>query len=619
MPRKPFEELLSSVCRFADAVGFPRGGSLASLPPDLKLSELYRILLELNDIIYDQLTSNTPDCLVAMINTPQARVALIQLHAAALRLVTDPWDRHSLDAAAASASLGTPAVLQASSSAAGKERSARAASSNTRGAGRIGTGAASNADAKAEDGLAVLVEASKLHSYYLCFLYNVRLAPGMAGWYRNSAAELMREHSSALLQVQTIPALTRFLVTAAADERSGSTPYSSNTRTSLTDMLFEGTVQVYNVLRNLLTAADCDGTLRAELMDSFSSSGLLEHMAKDGAPRAAAAAAPAARPPGFRATDGGGSDGANGVVTYNLPRVLLGIMSHLGHRPAPPPSLRSVLSGPCLQYFAAAQAVSQLHAADGGPLYGLPYDALLPEVQEPEQDGNRIPRPRRQQQEGSPVNSMPVGRAVSFWQACLAHEPPVPLQPLRRRHLVALCLRAARVALDSMDVHEGQQGQQQRQEQPHHQQRRTGPLGNSGGPAGTGSGGELRLGVGLRRPFEEEGCGALALDALETVVTVHSSRRSSSNDGGEDTDPRLHHAPSAARWWPMVVRCTRTMLCKQQQLRQATLSGRAWSPELKRCCAMLQLDGHADEGALSGWPTGEAVRGQDINTFTGCR
>lgn len=112
MSRTSVVELLNSICRFADAVGFPRGGGLASLPPELKLSELSRLVRELNDVITYEMDSNAADGVVVLINSPQASVALIQLHAAALRLATDPWDKQLLDATAAPASLGATAFQQ---------------------------------------------------------------------------------------------------------------------------------------------------------------------------------------------------------------------------------------------------------------------------------------------------------------------------------------------------------------------------------------------------------------------------------------------------------------------------------------------------------------------------
>ncbi len=611
MPPNSVAELLSSVCRFADTVDFPRGGSLASLPSG-KLSDLSGVVRELTDNLVYGLESNTTSGVVIVINTPQARVALIQLHAAALRFANDPWGQQPRNAAAAAASLGAPGVPQKAAAAG----STRAASSNTRGAASIGSGAPSE-----EDVLELLTETSKVLGFYLCFLYNIQPVP----------VELLRQHSLALLRAQTIPALTRFVITATADGRNGSTRYSSSRSSGLADMRREAAVKLFDVLRHLAGAADCSDLLRAELMGSLSSSGLLEHMAKVAAPRAAAkagAGTPAASPPGFHATHGGGSGSIGDGLACLLPYALHGIMGHLGPRPAPPPSLRAVLSGPCLQYFAAAQAVSQLHAADGGPLYGLPYDALLPEIQNPEQEGcSSTPRPGRQQQERPPVNGKVVSRSVTFWQACLAQDPPVPLGPLRRRHLVALCLRAARVALDSMDMH----SRGQRQQHDPMQQRRTGPHGNSGGPASAGSGGGMRPVYRLRRPFEQEGCGALALDALETVLILHSSRRSSSKGGGGEAcaataapppaarrDPRLHHAPSAARWWPLAVRCVRAMLRRQQQLQHDALPGGVWAHYFSRCGALLQLHRHADGGALIEWHTGEAVRDEGGNTFTIC-
>lgn len=157
-----------------------------------------------------------------------------------------------------------------------------------------------------------------------------------------------------------------------------------------------------------------------------------------------------------------------------LQDVLVNLLDMLLPRDGPLPSLRAVLSGPCLEYFAAAQAVSQLHAADGGPLYGLPSDALMQPM--PAVIAAATAGEQRQEEEQQPqaqqhmlhINTLCVECSIVFWKTCLSQDPPVPLRPLRRRHLVALCLRAACVALDSRDVHKeevGQQGQQHEQQQ----------------------------------------------------------------------------------------------------------------------------------------------------------
>ncbi len=88
---------------------------------------------------------------------------------------------------------------------------------------------------------------------------------------------------------------------------------------------------------------------------------------------------------------------------------------------------RQVLTGRRLQYFVAAQAVSQLHAADGGPLYGLSYDALVPAVLEGQPGHGRQRRL---------LSASGLSCAVGFWDTCLyvvrpagAAAPPAPTAP----------------------------------------------------------------------------------------------------------------------------------------------------------------------------------------------
>ncbi len=248
-------------------------------------------------------------------------------------------------------------------------------------------------------------------------------------------------------------------------------------------------------------------------------------------------------------------------------------------------TIRQLLSGPCLQYCRAVQAVSQLHAADGGPLYGLPYDALLAAVLSNVRTGQL----RR------PLSFAPLSCAVSFWGACIAYDPPVPLHHLRPRHVLALCLRTARVALGSLGQlgsdgsggataaaaaragrkalgslgggaaaaalnpkeHEQQQQQQQhgettlevrgkkreqQQQRQGQEQQQDGGSGSGGGAAVAGTG-QRRPGLawvygggrgGLRQVLDTRECAQLALSAMMLATkmlrdTSTTSSRASSN------------------------------------------------------------------------------------------
>ncbi len=197
-------------------------------------------------------------------------------------------------------------------------------------------------------------------------------------------------------------------------------------------------------------------------------------------------------------------------------------------------AVRQLLSGPYLQYCMAVHAVSQLHAADGGPLYGLPYDALLPAVIFKVRTGSR----------GRPLSYAPLACALQFWGACLSQRPPVLLRPLRPRHLLALCLRTARAALGSLGGEatavvlgrrqevqgEVQQRQQQQQQQQRSEESRLGGAAGVGRAAGAGLvwiyGSES---WGLRQSLILGKCPELALSAMTLTTKLLSSRTCGNN------------------------------------------------------------------------------------------
>ncbi len=237
--------------------------------------------------------------------------------------------------------------------------------------------------------------------------------------------------------------------------------------------------------------------------------------------------------------------------------------------------LRSLCSGPRLRYWLGLQAVSQLHAADGGTLYGLPPAVLLPPIwveekkqaQEVQQQRARGGSPGQPQRRFLGCGS--VSSSLEAWAWLLEHDGVELMAPLRPRGLLSLTLRAAHAALASCELHDpglagaveavrrgsGQQGRQQQQQRQDMgsvdgascrnscgrysgcggssnnggcSSSRVWPSGGSGsgssptasGPGGCSSGGggfsgcqSFRSGA-MQHYFEAAGCSTLALTAL---------------------------------------------------------------------------------------------------------
>ncbi len=195
----------------------------------------------------------------------------------------------------------------------------------------------------------------------------------------------------------------------------------------------------------------------------------------------------------------------------------------LQHRNAGGEPLRSVLSGPCLQYLVALQAVSQLHAADGGTLYGLPPAAVLP-PELAEAEGRRSGGGGWRQGRAE-LSCDVLRRCVDFWESCVTGQPRVPLGPLRNRCMVNLCMRLSRVALASLEGAEGtaaqpQTGKGSRSLHGQQQQQR----GHGGAEAGDNASGEPPpasvASVKLRQPLEAGKCMSVALQSLHLAAAV---------------------------------------------------------------------------------------------------
>ncbi len=555
-PRRTAEQLLASIARHAAALNIAHGGSLAAPPPNLKLSLISRDLRELSALLRDK-TYTAIASLAALRSSPEAFAAILQLHAAALRLASgcdDPGVRTPASPAI------PPRRLNVSPP--------------------IGT---STSYAAADRGLVLAAEASNVIGGYLArwLEFYDELGQGKHqddGGFATGLAKGLWLQCAALLRAGTLPAMSQLLTATAERERRAprqSAPLKGPPMPPPVSVDDVGSL--FGVVQAMRKVASRDYGMSAHLEECLASSRLMEHMAKAAAPAAATARAAAgvsapereaavcAR--GAHSTAGGSSSGSsNGSSSRDtglnllLRDALLDLLGHLCLWADPPPAIRGVLSGPCLHYFAAAHAVSQLHAVDGGTTYGLPHSALLPAVLAPTQgcSGSTGGRPCNRRGQGPPeafVSAESMELSVKFWQLCLA--TPGTLGLPHPRHVLQLCQRAARAALDSLDWH-----RQQRQwtEQQQRQQERSfdgggGRALDSGGspsagncltgqqqPVGVGqspgrqlkqpvdggrSGGRAPDAGALRLPFQSDGCKELALTCLTTCSVVFSRHGSS--------------------------------------------------------------------------------------------
>ncbi len=341
--------------------------------------------------------------------------------------------------------------------------------------------------------------------------------------------------AKALLQADALASLVRLF---AADNRR---PAGAKLFT------MEIFIALQDVVSLLLAVSSVDKRVpKQQLLRQLACSHFLEHWAKELVERAGAQlAAPASSGRGSRGQGGSGagrSADENTVASfYSFGYVTHHLMTSSILRPenvqpaACSYTARQLLSGRCLQYFIAVRAVSQLYAAAGGPLYGLPYDALLPYLTADRQPGERKGR--------AALSCAGLRSSIILWDTCLDVCPPKVLRPLRPRHLLALCLRIARVALASLEVANAQEPQ------PQQEQRQVGgdtdmAVGHSlGGASSAGQLGgvvEALLGpVELRRRLEAKECPELAVAAMElarSLVVARVSGAGGAAAGEESTE-----------------------------------------------------------------------------------
>ncbi len=471
--RQTPDALLSSLIRLASAVDPSRGSDLSRVT----LRELARIDQQLQQLIasFFHFSEETHNALEA---APQARAALLQLLSSSTRAVTSELAAYSYSSGVERSS--SSGALHSDDRAAKGLQQGRGNASGGRG---VGGGAAAVGRPMGRWAQTLQRSAGALAAYTSASFKNDILTPALSGIL------------AAAVQADLLPACAR-LVDAA---RKGGQPSPLTSEDAC----------VSSAASCLLGATLLHGSKSQEwyqqLFPALADSYLLEHWATDAA--------------------GGGGQGrlpdAEGVQELIK---LVQMVSH-GWQPLKThaesgPHVGRILHGPCLQYFVAAHVVSQLHAADGGPLYGMPREVLLPPLpatgQEWQQQGGQ--GQGRQQRRGraeSRLSAEGLHAALRYWK-CLdnvaaADARTLPSEPplLGPHNLATLCLRTARVALASMDQLDGS------------------CLGGDG--HGPGAGGAV-----LRRRLDASPF--LALTALELAAELVAHTQASSGSSTTTTD-----------------------------------------------------------------------------------
>lgn len=364
--------------------------------------------------------------------------------------------------------------------------------------------------------MAILAACSRIIYRYCYFSFELKLAKVTGA---EGVSPTCLQTAEAILQVDALAALSRLLT---ADNRLPA-------RAKLLPMTVF--VALQRMASLLLAVPSVDHRVPVQqLLQPLACSHFLEHWAKGLVQRAGAQ--PAALVSSGRRSRGQGGSATGARADAEMEASLYAfeyVTDHLTIRTLHPgdeqPTAcadaagQQVLSGRCLQYLTAVRAVSDLYAAAGGPLYGLPYDALLPYLAADRQPG-----------EWKGQVALSCGGLLSsivLWGTCLDVCPLKALRPLRPRYLLALCLRTARVALASIEV-PNTQGQQEH-----------GQVGQATNMAvGRGLGGAssaVQLGVvmealldpmELRRRMEATKCPELAVAAMDLARGLVLARAS---------------------------------------------------------------------------------------------
>ncbi len=423
------QQLLAELVRSAAACDPSRGiGDLAAAT-SRQLLELERPLNLLTQhpggsVLAKRNNVNvTHDTLAALEASPAARAALVQLFSSALRLSDDssaeaggaPTSSQSHSSSSSSAvGPGGPSPPRPGGSTAGASSSTSSPAASARPTGP-----------SPQRLLGILTATAHLLIKYL------EAATTLQKDAFGNECSLVQESTTtllALLRCDALEGLSRLL--AVERNRSAGARLLTGTH--------EGAIKelLLQVIRDAAGAICSEGDWESPLclaaIRGLSHSHVLEQWAAHTLRRPASAAAAA------------GANGQDHIDMWTLELTFLecrDVGRYISNATAAAATVRQLLSGPCLQYCMAVQAVSQLHAVDGGPLYGLPYDALLPAV----------PTSAKKGQSRRLLSFAPLSCAVNMWCACLSQRPPVSLRPLRPRHLLALCLRTARAALGSLE------------------------------------------------------------------------------------------------------------------------------------------------------------------------
>ncbi len=512
-------KILSNIIRLVDAARLRECGSLAA--PDVRLSELHRDLVTYLVMLNSEQAVMAHD---AIWRSRAARMALVHAFLSALRVVCDPRAIAPADDCRPTAAVPSGLANK------GPYKPTRAGSKATAGSGR--------AREVCEGANDVLVNSAATLGRLFIFaagatgsflpIQNRAVVPA-------AAAEMVEE----LLRGDCLPMLSRLIASCASG-----TPSAFKATADGTSLLFN---MVYFMLVVGMNQPHTRGLVLAPQLPALIE--LWARAAAIEAPPSPHGNASPSHPGGSvlslgRRTDDGTPQTFAQAMRTSLDMMALPML--LRHRSEGGELLRSVLSGPCLQYLVALQAVSQLHAADGGTLYGLPPAAVLPpelaEVEEEEGRGNGAGSRRP----GPAVLSCDVlVKCVDFWESCVAKQPRVPLGPLRNRCLVKLCMRLSRVALASLQGAEGsatpppsEEQRPARKKQSREKGHRDEGSGSSGGSGSGGSNGSssssgngrdgggdaadvsFARGVPLRRPLEAGTCMSVALQSLHLAATV---------------------------------------------------------------------------------------------------